>query len=32
MKTHTKINPAYGGLKDYIANIPSIFEKEGDTL
>lgn len=32
MKTHTKINSAYGSLKDYINNIPAVFEKEGETL
>ncbi|MDE5568405.1 MAG: lipopolysaccharide kinase InaA family protein [Muribaculaceae bacterium] len=32
MKTHTKINPSYGNLQDYIADIPSTFDKEGETL
>lgn len=32
MKTLTKINPEFGNLSEYIAGIPSFFEKEGTTL
>ena len=32
MKTLTTINPSYGNLSDYIAGLPSVFEKEGDTI
>ena len=32
MKTRTEINPSFSAIQDYIAAIPAIFEKEGETI